>query len=149
MAAASEVVALKNIHQAVWAIGPAELERLEQLAVVSVIPGTCVYTQKPITNRLRARVVGCGNYLEGDSPVEDTAKGMCCSQDLYAGGVDGVSVRLQTSIAAVQQWDNASLDIKTAFLECLIRELRAIWQTSEPETATVGRPIRFLWVQHA
>eukprot|EP00439_Symbiodinium_sp_Y106_P086974 s122_g37.t1 len=41
---------------------------------------------------------------------------MCRSQELYAGGVDGVSVRLQTSVAAMNGWGNASLDIKTAFL---------------------------------
>ena len=110
------MVALKNVHQAVWAIGPQELERLEQLATVSVIPAKCVFTQKPITNRLRATIVGCGNFLESEAPVEDAAKGMCRSQDLYARGVDGVSVRLQTSVAATQKWDNASLDIKTAFL---------------------------------
>ncbi|CAE7444287.1 unnamed protein product [Symbiodinium sp. CCMP2592] len=111
-----EVVALKNAHRAVWAIGPEELKRLEQLAVVSVIPAKGVYTQKPITNRLRARIVGCGNFLENDAPVEDAAKGMCRSQELYAGGVDGVSVRLQTGVAAINGWGNASLDIKTAFL---------------------------------
>ncbi|OLP83096.1 Pyruvate dehydrogenase E1 component [Symbiodinium microadriaticum] len=111
-----EVVALKNVHRAVWAIGPEELKRLEQLAVVSVIPAKGVFTQKPITNRLRARVVGCGNFLENDAPAEDVAKGMCRSQELYAGGVDGVSVRLQTSVAAMNGWGNAVLDIKTAFL---------------------------------
>ncbi|CAE7842944.1 aceE [Symbiodinium sp. KB8] len=111
-----EVVALKNVHRAVWAIGPEELKRLEQLAVVSVIPAKGIFTQKPITNRLRARVVGCGNFLENDAPAEDVAKGMCRSQELYAGGVDGVSVRLQTSVAAMNGWGNAVLDIKTAFL---------------------------------
>ena len=134
-----EVVALKNVHQAVWAIGPAELERLEKLAVVSVIPGKCVYTQKPITNRLRARVVGCGNYLEGETPVEDTAKGMCRSQDLYAGGVDGVSVRLQTSVAAVQRWDNASLDIKTAFLGAPLYQDRQGQAVLSPGDLSTGR----------
>ena len=81
-----------------------------------MIPAKGVYTQKPITNRLRARIEGCGNFLGNDVPVEDAAKGMCSSQELYAGGVDGVSVRLQTSVAAMNGWGNASLDIKTAFL---------------------------------
>ncbi|CAE6952681.1 RE1 [Symbiodinium sp. CCMP2592] len=111
-----EVVALKDLHKAVWAIGPEQLKRLEELAEVSVIPAKGVYTQKPITNRLRARIVGCGNFLESDPPSEDVAKGHVRSQDLYAGGVDGVSVRLQTSVAAIKGWGNASLDIKTAFL---------------------------------
>ena len=46
---ADEVVALKDLHRAVWAIGPAELKRLEELAEVSVIPAKGVCTQKPIT----------------------------------------------------------------------------------------------------
>ena len=111
-----EVTALKNVHQAVWPIGPDELKRLEQLATVSVIPGKGVYTQKPITNRLRARIVGCGNYLESEAPKENEAKGRSRAQDLYAGGVDGVSVRLQVSAAASNDWSCAGLDIKTAFL---------------------------------
>ena len=111
-----EVTALKNVHQAVWPIGPEELKRLEQLATVSVIPGKGVYTQKPITNRLRARIVGCGNYLESTTPADHEAKGRSRAQDLYAGGVDGVSVRLQVSVAATKGWSSAGLDIKTAFL---------------------------------
>ena len=111
-----EVTALKNVHQAVWPIGPDELKRLEQLATVSIIPGKGVYTQKPITNRLRARIVGCGNYLESEAPPESEAKGKSRAQDLYAGGVDGVSVRIQVSAAATNAWSCAGLDIKTAFL---------------------------------
>ena len=110
------MVALKDLHRAVWPIGPEELKRLEELAEVSVIPAKGVYTQKPITNRLRARIVGCGNFLEGEPRQEDAAKGSTKSQDLYAGGVDGVSVRLQVGVAAIKGWGNAGLDIKTAFL---------------------------------
>ena len=112
-----EVVALKDVHRAVYAIGPEELKRLEELAEVSLIPAKGVYTQKPITNRLRARIVGCGNFLQSDSPSEDVAKGTVRSQDLYAGGVDGTSVRIQACVAAINKWHNAGLDIKTAFLD--------------------------------
>ena len=111
-----EVTALKNVHQAVWPIGPEELKKLEALAQVSVIPAKGVYTQKPISGRLRARIVGCGNYLEAEPPESDGLRGKVRTQDLYAGGVDGVTIRLQTSMAAVQGWASAGLDIKTAFL---------------------------------
>ncbi|CAE7861021.1 unnamed protein product [Symbiodinium necroappetens] len=134
-----EVVALKDLHRAVWAIGPEELKRLEELAEVSVIPAKGVYTQKPITNRLRARIVGCGNFLEGEPPAEDAAKGSTRSQDLYAGGVDGVSVRLQTSVAAIKGWGNATLDIKTAFLGAPLYQDRQGQAVLSPGDLSSGR----------
>ncbi|OLQ00416.1 hypothetical protein AK812_SmicGene16922 [Symbiodinium microadriaticum] len=134
-----EVVALKDLHRAVWAIGPEELKRLEELAEVSVIPAKGVYTQKPITNRLRARIVGCGNFLEGEPPAEDAAKGRTRSQDLYAGGVDGVSVRLQTSVAAIKGWGNATLDIKTAFLGAPLYQDRQGQAVLSPGDLSSGR----------
>ena len=60
--------------------------------------------------------MGCGNYLENSIPTDHEAKGRSRTQDLYAGGVDGVSVRLQVSVAALKGWSSAGLDIKTAFL---------------------------------
>ncbi|CAE7564557.1 unnamed protein product [Symbiodinium necroappetens] len=134
-----EVVALKDLHRAVWAIGPEELKRLEELAEVSVIPAKGVYTQKPITNRLRARIVGYRNFLEGEPPVEDAAKGSTRSQDLYAGGVDGVSVRLQTSVAAIKGWGNATLDIKTAFLGAPLYQDRQGQAVLPPGDLSSGR----------
>ncbi|CAE7299856.1 RE1 [Symbiodinium sp. CCMP2456] len=134
-----EAVALKDLHRAVWAIGPEELKRLEELAEVSVIPAKGVYTQKPITNRLRARIVGCGNFLESDPSPEDAAKGSTRSQDLYAGGVDGVSVRLQTSVAAIKGWGNATLDIKTAFLGAPLYQDRQGQAVLSPGDFSPGR----------
>ena len=60
--------------------------------------------------------MGCGNYLASEPQQESEAKGRSRTQDLYAGGVDGVSVRLQVSAAATNGWLCAGLDIKTAFL---------------------------------
>ena len=97
-----EVVALKTSHQAVASIQPEDLRRLEQVADVSHIPAKGVFTQKPITNKLRARIVGCGNFLsdQGKGPEElEGVKGVSKIQDLYAGGMDGTTMRIQMRIA--------------------------------------------------
>ena len=112
-----EVNALKVTHQAVRAISPAEIAELEQSMTVTHIPGKVVFTQKAVTNKKRARVVGCGNYMP--TARDDKAAGalgQARSQDLYASGMDGAAVRLQVRLASARRWRAGTLDVKTAFL---------------------------------
>eukprot|EP00439_Symbiodinium_sp_Y106_P027584 s4975_g3.t1 len=114
---AEEVSALKVSHQAVRSIFPDEIAELEKTMTVSHIPAKGVYTQKAVTNKLRARIVGCGNFMKAShNNGQDEAKGTSRSQDLYASGLDGAAVRIQMRIAAANQWQAGSLDIRTAFL---------------------------------
>ena len=73
---AEEVTALKVTHQAVRSITDQEIKELEKTMKVTHIPAKCVYTQKPVTNKLRARIVGCGNFMSsGGQKAADEARG--------------------------------------------------------------------------
>ena len=112
-----EVSALKVTHQAVRAITPPEILELEKTRVVMHIPSKGVFTEKAITNKKRARVVGCGNFMPSVRDEKAAgALGQARSQDLYASGMDGAAVRLQVRLAAARRWKAGTLDIKTAFL---------------------------------
>ena len=50
------------------------------------------------------------------SGESEGAKGVSRVQDLYAGGMDGTTVRIQMRIARAYRWSNRALDVKTAFL---------------------------------
>ena len=114
---AEEVTALKVTHQAVRSITDQEIKELEKTMKVTHIPAKCLYTQKPVTNKLRARIVGCENFMSsGGQKAADEARGQLRLQDLYASGLDGSSVRIQVRVAAAKRWRSSVLDIKTAFL---------------------------------
>ena len=114
---AEEVTALKVTHQAVRSITDPEIKELEKTMKVTHIPAKCVYTQKPVTNKRRARIVGCGNFMSSSAhKAADEARGQLRLQDLYASGLDGSSVRIQVRVAAAKRWRSSVLDIKTAFL---------------------------------
>ena len=88
-------------------IGPET--RLEEVAEVSQVPAKGVFTQKPITNRLRARTVGCRDFLgdQGKDSGEkvEGAKGVSRLQELYAGGMDGtIEFRCVSRLGATGCW---------------------------------------------
>ena len=84
-------------------------------------PAMLVPTVKSPHARHRARVVICGNHLtraqaetKAVSPLEATASNS--PFELYAGGADATVLRALLRKSALESWDVASLDVKTAFL---------------------------------
>ena len=85
-----------------------ELARREAAGeALQVIPAKLIFTLKAFTARRKARCVGCGNYL---------GEGIYTASQLYAGGLDVVSLRCCLVLMVHRQWSAGSVDIKTAFL---------------------------------
>ena len=72
-----------------------------------VIPAKLIFTLKAFTARRKVRCVGCGNYL---------GAGEYTAAQLYAGGVDVISLRCSLVLMVDQSWFAVVADIKTAFL---------------------------------
>ena len=75
--------------------------------VFQVIPAKLIFTLKAFTARRKVRCVGCGNYL---------GTGEYTHNQLYAGGLDVVSLRCCLVMMVDREWSAGVVDIKTAFL---------------------------------
>ena len=64
------------------------------------------------SGKRKIRIVGCGNYAEGDPDTE-----------LFASGTNALSVRIALAVAAQLLWHGLSMDIRTAFLNAPMRDL--------------------------
>ena len=120
-AMSDELNQLTVVHQAVKVVGEAELKTLEdQGIVVQRIPGKVVCTVKPPHGKKKCRLVACGNYLgtqhQAEKGMNDPTSPTLQRRDLYAGGLDPLSLRLMLRYAAGRLWSAAVLDVKTAFL---------------------------------
>ena len=106
--ALEEVTSLEQTNQAVLRIVTDDIEELikEGKRVVQV-PGKAVLTRKAGIGKRRFRCVACGNYVPTGSPD---------SNNLYASGVEGLTVRTALCYAAYRGWAALSADIRTAFL---------------------------------
>ena len=106
--ALEEVTSLEQTNQAVLRIVTGDIEELikEGKRVVQV-PGKAVLTRKAGIGKRRFRCVACGNYVPAGSPD---------SNNLYASGVEGLTVRTAWCYAAYRGWTALSADIRTAFL---------------------------------
>ncbi|CAE6962741.1 RE1 [Symbiodinium sp. CCMP2592] len=83
---------------------------------VELIPGKMVYVWKP-SGRRRARMVGCGNFCEHDSGAPKA--------DLFASGAGAESIRMMIRKCAMEpSWHLVSVDVKTAFLQAPLMEMR-------------------------
>ena len=102
-AARKEYVNLKESKQAFDTVKRSELP-----ADCQIVPGKAVFTVKPDKNgyRRKARFVACGNHIPADQQL--------C--DLYAAGVDAVSLRTLLAVCAGRGWKAASTDIRQAFV---------------------------------
>ena len=60
-----------------------------------VIPAKLIFTLKAFTARRKVRCVGCGNYLSADNYT---------ANQLYAGGLDVVSLRCCLVLMVSKQW---------------------------------------------
>ena len=181
-----EVTALKNVHQAVWPIGPEELKKLEALAQVSVKPAKGMYTQKPISDPAKI-LVRLGLIEESEKwlvikalyGLAEAPRRWSAHRDLLLRKISweesGRKYFLVQCVADNNLWrivsqkqgqsqilettqadsglslhgllgvyvDDMLITAETATQTRLVQELRAVWTTSEPEIAEVGRPIRF------
>ena len=79
------------------------------------VPGKAVLTRKSGVGKRRLRAVCCGNHMPASATGNDKA-------DLYAGGVDALTVRVVLGYSAqFEDWTVCVLDIKTAFLNAPAR----------------------------
>ena len=84
-----------------------DIERLLQEGKkVTQVPGKAVLTRKAGVGKRRFRCVACGNYIPTGSPD---------SNNLYASGVESLTVRTALTYAAYRGWAALSADIRTAF----------------------------------
>lgn len=86
----------------------AELERRcrEEGKIFEVVPGKAVCTRKAPDGKRKVRGVVCGNFME-DRDVGD----------IYASGIDVAAVRTMVRHAALNRYELATIDVKTAFLQ--------------------------------
>ena len=104
----AEYQALVHEKQVVRPVTAKQLAAREAAGeVFQVIPAKLIFTLKAFTARRKVRCVGCGNYLGG---------GEYTANQLYAGGLDVVSLRCCLVIMIDKQWSAGVVDIKTAFL---------------------------------
>ena len=104
----AEYEALVHEKQVVVPITAQELAQREALGeAYQVIPAKLIFTLKAFTARRKVRCVACGNHL---------GTGTYTSNQLYAGGVDIVSLRSCLAFMVQMQWSAGVADIKTAFL---------------------------------
>ena len=88
----------------------------------SILPGKGVFTKKPDEGnatgakggfRRKTRAVVCGNF-EQDLKME-----------VYASGCDGIALRVLLRLAALRSWSIITVDVKNAFLNATLDEIRA------------------------
>ena len=107
-----------DIHGTLQRITPDRVADMEaQGDTIEHIPTKSVFTIKSGCEHKRARIVACGNYCS-DAGAKKTREQ---KQTLYAGGVDGLSLRAQLRHCGLrardpEPWEAGCRDIKTAFL---------------------------------
>ena len=123
---ADELEALTVTHEAIRVITKQDVDQMVQDGfLVETIPSKLVPVLKPPDAKKRARIVGCGNYVELrdrsqektsslSSPVTDRAYDR---KALYASGLDMDALRIQHRFSAGQpNWTALMTDVHTAFL---------------------------------
>ena len=131
----SEVVSLLREKEAFLKLDEKEFAEFKAQArregrAVEELPSKMVWAVKPDPNaktkgKKKARWVICGNYEE--------EKG----HDTYSGGADSTAFRVLITKAATEQWEAATLDVKTAFLN-------AEMELEKDENRIVVRPPHIL-----
>ena len=87
-------------------ISGAEFERLKADGDMEFLPAKAVASVKP--DKLKARIVACGNYASGDPSDE---------LDISAGGIDSIAIRGVIHAAAKRGYKAGTVDVKCAFLQ--------------------------------
>ena len=111
-----EVEALEVTTGAVERIDVSLVDRwISEGKRVVQVPGKAVLTRKSGVGKRRLRAVCCGNHMPSPSTASE-------KMDLYAGGVDALTVRVVLGYSAqFDDWTVCVLDIKTAFLNAPAR----------------------------
>ena len=110
----AEYEALVHEKQVVVPVTAEELARREGAGeAFQVIPAKLIFTLKAFTARRRVRCVACGNYL---------GEGVYTADQLYAGGLDIISLRCCLVLMVRKGWSAGVIDIKTAFLNAELEE---------------------------
>ncbi len=100
-------------HGAIRPLSEAEYKKIKNgPEVLDVIPGLVVATVKAPNARKKCCIVGCGNFVSKENAITD---------NISAGGIDGIALRTLASSAARRNWNLASVDVKTAFLQAARR----------------------------
>ena len=103
-----EYQALVLEKQVVVPVSSKELDRREASGeAFQVIPAKLIFSLKAFTARRKVRCVACGNFL---------GEGNYTPGQLYASGLDVVSLRICIVLMVHRQWSAGVVDIKTAFL---------------------------------
>ena len=115
-AALEEVTALEETTRAVERVSSETVEGwVKQGWRIVQVPGKAVLTRKAGVGKRRLRAVCCGNHIPSEQVADKKA-------DLYAGGIDALTVRVVLAFAAQQkQWEACVVDVKTAFLYAPVR----------------------------
>ena len=112
--AEDEVRSMLEEKQALRPVKRKELEEImkkakEKNRKVELIPSKLVFTKKPAPppkgHKNKVRWVVCGNF----EPKKE-------SEENYSGGADAASFRILIHHASKHQWDGASVNVRTAFL---------------------------------
>ena len=90
---------IKETTSALWK------EAVDKGIRVERIPSMGVYTRKAGAGKRKARIIGCGNYMESRR-----------AEDVYASGLDSAQLRAVLRKASLCSWTVASVDIRSAFL---------------------------------
>ena len=114
--AEEEVQALEDTTKAVERVNADVVESwVKEGRKVIQVPGKAVLTRKAGVGKRRFRAVCCGNHIP-TSQVADK------KSDLYAGGIDSLTVRVVLAFSAQRkEWEACVVDVKTAFLYAPVR----------------------------
>ena len=107
--AKKEYTALVEESKAVKPIRKRDIDQIQ--GPVEVLPAKAVCTRKAPDGRRKVRGVVCGNYSAGKD-----------AEKLYAGGADGLQIRMVLRTAGQRGWSLLCTDIHTAFLDAPRRD---------------------------
>ena len=113
-----DVTALEVTTEAVERVSVATVEGwVREGRKVIQVPGKAVLTGKAGLGKRRFRLVCYGNHIPS-SQLSDK------KSDVYAGGIDALTVRVVLAYSAQQaDWEACVVDVKTAFLYAPVRRM--------------------------
>ena len=134
----SEVELLIHEKQAFRKLSKTEFREFKRKAdqegkKVEELPSKMVWMLKPdpirpTQGKRKARWVICGNF---ETEKEDV--------DTYRRGADSIAFRMMIKKAAVSEWDGATLDVKTAFLNTTLDEDEEDYIAVKPPSILVSQ----------
>ena len=134
----SEFNSLINDKQALQKLNRDQYKALKKKAVeegrtIEELPSKMVWVVKPdasapTTGKRKSRWVICGNF----EPEKE-------GQETYSGGADSTAFRVMVKKAAEMDWEGATLDVKTAFLNASLEEDDGEWIVIRPPHILVAQ----------